>query len=419
MHRKLEKAIITSKRASTANVQRGTARKKPYIYANLALHRLGAQGCRGLSYALSFSLSLMASVSSQPSGTLYLSLKLGASSYLDTFYSEILPKVRPGWKPDQVGRHVFESGVTNTLVAFYQKELGLINSGDDVILLRINGEGTEQIINRADEVVTITSLHKEGFCPPLLAQLENGLCYGFSPGRRLKVHETSSNCVIMRKVAGIMAKLHTLDIPDYFKEREPFLWYKIEDMMARVPTAFSNPDMQREFEDSIGSIAILEREIAAIKQLILTKCHSLVVFCHNDIHSANIIYNEETDKINLIDYEYAGPNYLAFDIANHFCEFAGVENVDYSLYPEESVQKMWIEMYLDEKEKLQNKGPVKAEDIDRLYSEVNKMVLGCHLMWVVWGLFQASHSTLDFNFIEYASLRFKEYMRRRDTFSVL
>lgn len=30
-----------------------------------------------------------------------------------------------------------------------------------------------------------------------------------------------------------------------------------------------------------------------------------------------------TDAVGLVDYEYGGPNYLAFDIADHFCEFAG------------------------------------------------------------------------------------------------
>ena len=27
--------------------------------------------------------------------------------------------------------------------------------------------------------------------------------------------------------------------------------------------------------------------------------------------------------VKFIDFEYGGPNYLAYDIANHFCEFAG------------------------------------------------------------------------------------------------
>ena len=29
------------------------------------------------------------------------------------------------------------------------------------------------------------------------------------------------------------------------------------------------------------------------------------------------------DKISVIDYEYAGMNYAAFDLGNFFCEFSG------------------------------------------------------------------------------------------------
>ena len=27
--------------------------------------------------------------------------------------------------------------------------------------------------------------------------------------------------------------------------------------------------------------------------------------------------------VQMVDFEYSGPNHLAFEIANHFCEFAG------------------------------------------------------------------------------------------------
>jgi hypothetical protein len=36
-----------------------------------------------------------------------------------------------------------------------------------------------------------------------------------------------------------------------------------------------------------------------------------------------------TDTVGMIDFEYGGPNFLAYDIANHFCEFAGSCNYLY------------------------------------------------------------------------------------------
>ena len=37
--------------------------------------------------------------------------------------------------------------------------------------------------------------------------------------------------------------------------------------------------------------------------------------------------NENTDEVKFIDFEYADANYQAFDIANHFNEWAGKKNI--------------------------------------------------------------------------------------------
>ena len=51
-----------------------------------------------------------------------------------------------------------------------------------------------------------------------------------------------------------------------------------------------------------------------------------IVLCHNDLLCGNILHIPATDTnaaaVKLIDYEYAGYNYRAFDLANHFCGMA-------------------------------------------------------------------------------------------------
>ena len=39
------------------------------------------------------------------------------------------------------------------------------------------------------------------------------------------------------------------------------------------------------------------------------------------MYNNNILCN--SDDVGIIDFEYGGPNYLAYDIANHFNEYAG------------------------------------------------------------------------------------------------
>ncbi len=48
-----------------------------------------------------------------------------------------------------------------------------------------------------------------------------------------------------------------------------------------------------------------------------TQTHARTHACiHTHTHT-------QIESITFIDLEYGGPNYLAFDIGNHFCEFAG------------------------------------------------------------------------------------------------
>ena len=50
-----------------------------------------------------------------------------------------------------------------------------------------------------------------------------------------------------------------------------------------------------------------------------------VVLCHNDALAGNVLFNDGWDQVRLIDYEYGGYNYRAFDLANHFCEHCGFD----------------------------------------------------------------------------------------------
>lgn len=55
----------------------------------------------------------------------------------------------------------------------------------------------------------------------------------------------------------------------------------------------------------------------------LNKVDSPVIFAHNDLLLGNILIDEKTDKVRFIDYEYAAYNFQAYDIGNHFAEYAG------------------------------------------------------------------------------------------------
>lgn len=66
----------------------------------------------------------------------------------------------------------------------------------------------------------------------------------------------------------------------------------------------------------------LKKELSEMKK-VLESVGNPVVFCHNDVILPNAIYMENQNRVAFIDYEYAGYNYQAYDLAIHFTSFAG------------------------------------------------------------------------------------------------
>ncbi|KAJ8396692.1 hypothetical protein AAFF_G00015300 [Aldrovandia affinis] len=149
----------------------------------------------------------------------------------------------------------------------------------------------------------------------------------------------------------------------------------------------------------VPSVDTLLREAESLEKH-LSHISSRTVLCHNDLLTKNIIYNQAEGSVRFIDYEYANYNYQAYDIGNHFNEFAGVDDVDYSLYPSQELQRDWLRVYLENyKQCLGLQPTVSAQEVHSLYVKVCKFSLVSHFSWGLWALLQARYSTIDFDFL--------------------
>lgn len=182
-------------------------------------------------------------------------------------------------------------------------------------------------------------------------------------------------------------------------------------------------------------------------EILLTEAKSPVVFCHNDLLLKNIIYHKDHQSsggddhhagdrmgVTFIDFEYADFNFQAFDISNHFCEFAGVDDYDPSKYPDVEFQLKWLRNYLKNWKKSSSSlhnytngsrhngsnyliddshdddnDESSDHDVKVLLDQVRKFTLAAHLFWGIWALIQWEHSTLDFDFLKYALQRINQY----------
>lgn len=324
----------------------------------------------------------------------------------------LIKELRPSWKASEVKIKFFTDGITNKLLGCY-----VGGTMEDVVLVRIYGNKTELFVDRDNEVKSFRVLQAHRCAPRLYCTFNNGLCYEFLQGTALEPEDIRS-MPMFRLIARQLAKYHAIHAHNGWVPQSD-LWLKMGKYFALVPKHFDDPQRNARLSVEVPSSRVLREEMVWLQQS-LSVLGSPVVLCHNDLLCKNIIYNQQAGNVKFIDYEYAGYNYQAYDIGNHFNEFAGLNEVDYSHYPERAFQLEWLRAYLEAYNSHKALGGVVTDiEVERLYVQVNKFALASHFFWGLWALIQAKFSTIDFDFLGYAVLRFGQYFKMKPEVSAL
>jgi ethanolamine kinase len=334
-------------------------------------------------------------MSNQSSSPPHLDVILGQTN-LESAVQPIVEAVRPEWQLKTVKFRLFTEGISNKLIGAYTGPT--IDDDPKAILIRIYGINTDLLIDREEEKNTFRLLHSHGCGAPLHLTFSNGCCYGYIAGRALDIEDVYLSDIYLLIIRR-MVHIHGIRSDGPTHTGSPMLFRTLEKWMRVVSTDMKTSEQTERMKKFIPSKAKLLQEVEVLRNS-LVPLKSQVVFCHNDLLVKNIILSKTADCVMFIDYEYAGYNYRAFDIADHFCEFAGVDEVDYSRYPNKAFQLQWLQIYLEETAKQTGSGsPVMSQDVENLYVKVNKFALAAHLFWGLWALVQARHSDIDFDFL--------------------
>ncbi|XP_021895175.1 probable ethanolamine kinase [Carica papaya] len=292
-------------------------------------------------------------------------------------------------------------GITNLLLKVSTTE----EDGKEVsVTVRLYGPNTEYVINRERELQAIKYLSAAGFGAKLLGVFGNGMVQSFIDARTL-VPSDMRKPKLSAEIAKQLSSFHQVEIPG---SKEPQLWHDIFKFFEKASTLqFDDIDKQRMYEtisfDEVHKAVVELRELTGL-------LNSPIVFSHNDLLSGNLMLNDEQEKLYLIDFEYGSYNYRGFDIGNHFNEYAGYE-CDYSLYPNKDEQYHFFKHYL----RPDKPHEVSEKDLRALYVETNTYMLASHLYWALWALIQAKMSPIDFDYLGYFFLRYKEYQKQKET----
>ncbi|KAI0236353.1 Ethanolamine kinase 1 [Lamellibrachia satsuma] len=294
---------------------------------------------------------------------------------------KLVQLIKPKWSAEDIKLKRFTGGITNTLLGCWHKD---DLDQKEMVLIRIYGANTDLIIDRAAEMRNIQLLHAVGCARPLYARFANGIAYGFFPGKCVD-EITVRDPVISRLIAQEMVKVHSIDpdevmkqsqIPGPFITQKPVVFDRCWKWLDLIPDKFSDAEKNKRYKSEVCSKLQLRRELEEL-QPHLESINSPVVFCHNDLLLANIVYNDKKGVLGFIDFEYGAFNYEAYDIGNHFAEYAGVETTDYSLYPDRDYQLKWLQTFLEFKatQKGSSSTKVTDHDVEVLYVQVNKFAL--------------------------------------------
>ncbi|CAK7346728.1 unnamed protein product [Dovyalis caffra] len=271
------------------------------------------------------------------------------------------------------------------------------------VLVRIYGEGVEAFFDRDDEIKTFECMSKHGQGPRLLGRFADGRVEEFIHARTLSAADLRDH-EISALVAAKMREFHDLEMPG---PRAVLLWNRMRDWLVEAKTMCSAKDAKEFRLDNLeDEIDMLEKELSCD--------HLDIGFCHNDLQYGNIMLDEETRSITLIDYEYASFNPVAYDLANHFCEMLANYHsetphiLDHNKYPGLEERRRFVHAYLS------SAGKKPSEDeVELLLQEVEKYTLASHLFWGLWGIISGYVNKIEFDYTEYARQRFQQYRLRK------
>jgi ethanolamine kinase len=307
--------------------------------------------------------------------------------------------------------------------------------------VRAYGKGTDVLIDREREMKAHNLLASMGLAPPLLARFNNGLMYKFVQGdvctpedlRRPEVYKQTAKLLgqwhgslpisaitstpdleldAHRKHCGMKDGKHTRPMPN--------IWSVMQQWIDALPG-----DTEEERERN----KVLDRELAQVSAR-FGDTPGLdgkdYIFSHCDLLSGNVIvqkpsgvelpngYNKER-PVSFIDYEYSTPGPAAFDISNHFAEWAGFD-CDHGAVPTKWQRRDFLKSYVGSfryhsisLEDTMSYDIDFHEDIDQLYNQIEEFRGLPGFYWGIWALIQAMISQIDFDYETYADLRLGEY----------
>ena len=291
--------------------------------------------------------------------------------------------------------------------------------------------GAEGIIDRRIENALFKTLADAKIAPGYLGRFANGRCEQFLAGWSNFEHADIREPRVAACVAFKLAQVHQFAVPppldQKFDSTRSGLWTQLKEWIHALATL---PIQDKQLAEKVNNfcseylggstLALLRERVDQFEKNVPPT--ALICFCHNDLLAFNIMYRQGGSKtgslapedVQLIDFEYGCYNYRGFDLANHFCEWAGGSDdarPQYQHFPGKEAQRAFCKLYLEEL--INSNEPPAPEAFERsladLAAEAEYFAPVAHVYWAVWALNQARDEGCDeFDYLCFAQHRYEE-----------
>ena len=220
-----------------------------------------------------------------------------------------------------------------------------------IYVVRLPGEGTEELINRKDEKVSTQLACRLGIDAKMLYFGENGekvSCY-IEQAQTMCASDFGSDS-ILKKAAEVFRLLHT-------SGEDTGVSFDVFDMATGYEKIIRDNAVPQ-----FDGYAEMKEQIMQIRSYVETHSEVLCVPCHNDPLCENWVL-DNSGKLYLIDWEYAGMNDAMWDLADVSVEAA---------FSEEQ-EEVFLKFYFGRE----------PEQVEVIRFHANKLYLD--FLWALWG----------------------------------
>jgi thiamine kinase-like enzyme len=274
------------------------------------------------------------------------------------------------WRGREITVAPLSGGLTN--------ENYLVEAGGARYVMRIPGASTELLsIDRTNEVYNTRAAATTGIGPRVLEHVPelDVMVLEFIPGPTMTARSLQS-VPMARRMAESFKRLHSA--PRFLKDFDMFRLIETYLRIVEQHTVTIPPD----YRERLPLVAEIERAVwaGALPR----------VSCHNDLLCENFI--DDGRWLRIIDYELSGNNDPAFDLGNTAQEAS----------LNDDLRAVVCDAYFGRTDRQQ-------------LARMNLFALMSDIGWTLWGAIQAKISTIDFDFTEYYTTRWKRAVMVMDS----